>query len=91
MKLIYKQTSQNQNALNQQAITNMHLDLFITNAIVSTKIYDKRNDFNFEIVNSHFLMAMFLALFLMVYTFCKLFGLQEYVLMLMTSTTETNC
>ena len=32
----------------------MDLDLFITNGIVSTKIYDKW-DFNFEIVNFTFL------------------------------------
>ena len=35
----------------------MHLDLHlsITNDIVSTKIYDKRDDFDFEIVNFPFL------------------------------------
>ena len=55
MKLINKQTNQNQKALNQQAIANMHLDLSITNGIVSTKIYDKRGDFNFEIANVPFL------------------------------------
>ena len=33
----------------------MDLDLSITNGIVSTKIYDKRGDFNFEIVNFPFL------------------------------------
>ena len=33
---------------------------------------------------------MFLAPLPMVYTFCNLFVLQEYVLMLMTSTIETN-
>ena len=27
------------------------LVLFMTNDIISTKTYDKRNDFNFEIVN----------------------------------------
>ena len=31
------------------------LNLSITNGIVSSKIYDKRDDFNFEIVNFHFL------------------------------------
>ena len=29
----------------------LDLDLSITNGIVSSKIYDKRDDFNFEIVN----------------------------------------
>ena len=33
----------------------MDLDLYITNGIVSTKMYDKRDDFNFEIVNFPFL------------------------------------
>ena len=33
----------------------LDLDLSITNRIVSTKIYDKRDDFNFEIVNYPFL------------------------------------
>ena len=31
------------------------LNLSITNGIVSSKIYDKRDDFNFEIVNFSFL------------------------------------
>ena len=33
----------------------LDVDLSITNGIVSTKIYDKRNDFNFEIVHFPFL------------------------------------
>ena len=33
----------------------LDLNLSITNGIVSSKIYDKRNDFNFEIVNLPFL------------------------------------
>ena len=60
----------------------LELDLSITNGVVSTKIYDKREDFNFEIVNFHFLMEMFLTPLHMVYTFRNLFFLQEYVLML---------
>ena len=50
----------------------LDLDLSITNGIVSTKIYDKRDDFNFEIVNFPFLMEMFPAPLPMVYTFCNL-------------------
>ena len=65
------------------------LNLSITNGIVSSKIYDKRDDFNFEILNSHFLMELFLTLLPMVYIFLSLFVLLECVLMLMTSTTET--
>ena len=33
----------------------MNLNLSITNGIISSKIYDKWDDFNFEIVNFHFL------------------------------------
>ena len=32
----------------------LDLDLSITNGMVSSKIYDKRDDFNFEIVNFPF-------------------------------------
>ena len=34
------------------------LDMFITNGIVSCTIYDKQNDYNFEIVNFPFLILM---------------------------------
>ena len=69
------------------------LKLSITNRIVSSKIYDKRDDFNFEIVNFPFLMEMFLAHLPMVYIFISLFVLLKCVLMLMISTTEAyfNC
>ena len=67
----------------------LDLNLSITNGIVSSKIYDKWDDFNFEIVISPFLMEMFLTLLPMVYIFISLFVLRECVLMLMTSTKET--
>ena len=67
----------------------LDLILSITNGIVSSKIYNKRDDFNFEKVNFPFMMEMFLALLPMVYIFLGLFVLLEYALMLMTSTTET--
>ena len=67
----------------------LDLNLSITNGIVSSKIYDKRDDFNFDIVNFPFLDEMFLALLPMVYIFLSLSVLQECVLMLMTSTKET--
>ena len=65
------------------------LDLIVskTNDIVSSKTYDKRDDFNFEII--HFLMQLFLAALPITYIFLSLFVLQECVLMLMTSTIET--
>ena len=40
----------------------------VTNGIVSSRIYDKRDHFNFEIVIFHFLMGMFLAPLPMIYT-----------------------
>ena len=68
----------------------LDLNLSISNGTVSSKIYDKRDDFNFEIVNFPFLIAdvprspsyvVYISLIL------------ECVLMLMTSTTKTyfNC
>ena len=67
----------------------LDLNLSITNGIVSSKIYDKRDDFNFEIVNSPFLAKeMFLSPLPMVYIFLSFFVMLECVLMLMNSTTE---
>ena len=66
----------------------LDLDLSITNGIVSSKICDKPDYFNFEIVNFPFLMEMFLAPLPMVYIFHNLFVLRECVLMSMTTTTE---
>ena len=40
----------------------LDLDLSISNDIVSTKIYDKRDNYDFEIVKFPFLMVIFLAL-----------------------------
>ena len=51
----------------------LDLNMSITNGIVSSKLYDKRDDFNFEIVNFHFLMEMLLALLPIVCTFFSFF------------------
>ena len=67
----------------------LDLNLSITNGIVSSKIYDKRDDFNFEIVNFSFLDGDVPRSPPMVYIFLSLSVLLECVLMLMTSTTET--
>ena len=40
----------------------LELHLSISNGIVSTEIYDKRDDFDFEIVNFPFQMVMLLDL-----------------------------
>ena len=67
----------------------LDLNLSITNGIVSSKIYDKLDDFNFEIVNFPFLdgdvprspsYGVYIS---------QLIRLLECALMLMTSTTET--
>ena len=68
----------------------LDLNLSITNDIVSSEIYDKRDDFNFEIVNCPFLDGdVPRTPSYGVYIFLSLFLLLECVLMLMTSTTET--
>ena len=55
------------------------LNLSISNGILSSKIYDKRDAFSFKIF--HFLMEMFLAPLPMVYIFRSLFVLRDCVLM----------
>ena len=67
----------------------LDLNLSITKGIVSSKIYDKQYDFDFEIVNFPCLDGDVLALLPMVYIFLSLFVLLECVLMLTTFTTET--
>ena len=62
----------------------LDLNLSITNGIVSSKIYDKRDDFNFETVNFLFLDRDVPAPLPMMYLFLSLFVLLECVLMLMT-------
>ena len=67
----------------------LDLNLSITNGIVSSKIYDKQDDFTFELVNFPFLdgdvprspsYGVYIS---------QLIRLLECVIMLMTSTTET--
>ena len=69
----------------------LDLDLSITNGIVSSKIYDKRDDFNFEISNSPFLDGdVPRSPFCGVYILQLIRFARQFVLMLMTSTTETH-
>ena len=65
----------------------LDLNLSNHNDIVSTKIYDKRDDFNFDIVNFPFLDG---DVPLMVYIYLNLFALPEHLRMLLTSITVTN-
>ena len=52
---------------------------------------DKRDDFDFEIVNIPFLMAMFLVLHPMESISLNSFVLLEHLAMLLTSTLAINC
>ena len=55
----------------------LDLHLSISNDIVSTKIYDKRDDFDFEIVNLRFLdggvprSTSYISLYLSTHSFCQ--------------------
>ena len=69
----------------------LDLHLSISNYIVSTKIYDKCDDFDFEIVNFPFWMVMFLALHPMESISLNSFVLLEHLAMLLTSTLAINC
>ena len=68
----------------------LDLHLSVANGFVSSKIYDKRDDFDFDIVNFRFWMVTFLVVLLMMYTFRNLLGLLESAIMLQTSTLEIN-
>ena len=59
----------------------MDLHLSISDGFVKTKIYDKRDDFDFDIVNFPFLE---MVRHLMVFIYLNLFDLLECPVMLMT-------
>ena len=65
----------------------LDLHVSVSNGFVSSKICDKRDDFDFDIVNVPFLDGNVL---LMVNTFRNLLGLLESAIMLQTSTLEIN-
>ena len=71
--------------------TFLDLHLSISNDIVSTKTNDKRDDFDFEIVNFPFWMVVFLALHPMESISLNSFVLLEHLAMLLTSTLVINC
>ena len=66
--------------------TFLDLHLSISNDIVSTKIYDKRDDFDFEIVNFPFWMVMFLSLHPIESISLNSLVLLKHLAMLLTST-----
>ena len=63
----------------------LDLHLSISNGFVSSKIYDKRDDFDFDIVNFPFWMVTFPVLPLTGSTFLNLFGLLECLVMWLIS------
>ena len=68
----------------------LDLNLSIHNDIVSTKLYDKRDDFNLILLIFRSLMAMSLNVPLMVYIYLNLFALPEHLHMLLTSIIVTH-
>ena len=69
----------------------LDLHLSISNDIVSTKIYDERDDFDFEIVNLPFLDGDAPRLHHMESISLNSFVLLEHLAMLLTSTLAINC
>ena len=63
----------------------LDLHLSISNGFVSFKIYDKRDDFDFDIVNFPFLDGDLPLLPLTWFTFLSLFGLLECLVMWLIS------
>ena len=59
----------------------LDLHLSISNGFISSKIYDKRDDFDFDIVNFPFLVVTFPVLPLTGFIFLNLFGLLECLVM----------
>ena len=66
--------------LNKVNTTDNEAPLSFANGFVSSTIYDKRDDFDFDIVC--FWMVTFLAVLLMVYTFRNSLGFPESSIML---------
>ena len=63
----------------------LDLHLSISNGFVSSKIYDKRDDFDFDIVHFHFWLVTFPVLPLKGFTFLNLFGFLECLFMWLIS------
>ena len=63
----------------------LDLHLSISNGFVSSKIYDKRDDFDFDMQIFHFWMVTFPVLPLMGFIFLSLFGLLECLVMWLIS------
>ena len=71
----------------------LDLDLSILNGTVSTKIYDKRDDFDFDIVDFPFLngdVPRRPSYGVYIHVYLNLFALPEHLRMIMTSIMVTN-
>ena len=66
------------------------LNLSIHNDTVSTQIYDKRDEFDFDIVNFPFLVGDVPRRPFMVYIYLNLLALPEHLCMLLISIIVTN-
>ena len=73
----------------EAAFLDLHLSIY--NDIVSTKIYDKRDDLDFEIVNFQFLDCDVPRLHHMESISLNSFVLLEHLAVLLTSTLAINC
>ena len=69
----------------------LDLHLSISNDIISTKIYEKHDDFDFEIVNIPFYMVIFFVLRPMVSISLASSNLLEQLAIMLTSTLTINC
>ena len=83
------QLNKNNNSDTEAAFLGLHLS--ISNDIVSTKIYDKRDDFDFEIVNFPFLDGDVPCSTFYEFYISHSFVLLEHLAMLLTSTLPINC
>ena len=72
-------------------VTFLDLHIPISNDIVSIKIYDEHDNFDFGIVNFPFKDVMFHALYPMEYKSPNSFVLLELLTKLLTSTLAINC
>ena len=85
VNLIYPSELQlNKANVSDTEVSFLDLHLSISDGFVKTKIYDKRDDFDFDIVNFPFLDGDFLVRHPMVFIFLNLFDSLEFLLMLMT-------
>ena len=78
-ELQFKQLNKTNTSYTEAPFLDLHLS--ISNGFVSSKIYDKRDDFDFNIVNFPFLDGTFPVLPLTGFTFLNLFGLLECLVM----------